>query len=88
MMHGRPVHSTKAVLEVFHAIKAAMRANDPKPLQAHVAEITDLARPGGLSTEGFLASDEDILSVLRGDDALVRAMGLTHAELARPLLHV
>ena len=27
-----------AVFEVFHAIKAAMRANDPKPLQAHVAE--------------------------------------------------
>lgn len=27
-------------------------------------------------------------SVLRGDDHLVRAMGLTHADLARPLFHV
>jgi choloylglycine hydrolase len=53
-----------------------------------VEEITALARPGGLSQDGFLAADEDILSVLGGDDVLVRAMGLTHPELARPLFHV
>jgi len=53
-----------------------------------VEEITALARPGALAEDGFLAADETILSVLAGDDALVRAMGLTHADLARPLLHV
>ncbi len=53
-----------------------------------VAEITALARPGALSSAGFLAADEDLLSVLSGDNELVRAMGLTHPELARPLLHV
>ena len=53
-----------------------------------VAEITALARPGALSTDGFLAEDEDIVAVLRGDDALVRALDLTHPELARPLFHV
>ena len=44
--------------------------------------------PGALSSEGFLAADESVRSVLRGDDHLVRAMGLTHADLARPLFHV
>ncbi len=53
-----------------------------------VAEITELGRPGGLSTDGFMAGDEDIVSVLRGDNRLVAALGLTHPELARPLFHV
>ncbi len=53
-----------------------------------VDEITALARPGGLSSDGFLAEDEDIVSTLKGDDRLVRALGLTHPELARPLFHV
>jgi len=53
-----------------------------------VNEINALARPGGLSEDGFLAADEDMVSVLLGDDALVRAMGLTHPEMARPLFHV
>jgi hypothetical protein len=51
-------------------------------------DITDLARPGGLSSSRFLAADENVLSVLRGDDDVVRGMGLTHPELARPLFHV
>jgi hypothetical protein len=53
-----------------------------------VAEITALGRPGGLSIYGFMADDEDIISVLRGDNRLVVAMKLTHRELARPLFHI
>ena len=53
-----------------------------------LAEITELGRPGRLSSSGFMAEDEDILSVLKGDNRLVIQLGLTHAELARPLLHV
>jgi hypothetical protein len=53
-----------------------------------LAEITALGRPGALSTKGFMAADEDVLSVLRGDNRLVSAMKLTHRELARPLFHV
>jgi hypothetical protein len=53
-----------------------------------VAEITALGRPGGLSGEGFMAEDEDIVSVLAGDNRLVRDLGLTHPELAEPLYHV
>jgi hypothetical protein len=53
-----------------------------------IAEITKLGRPGGLSTDGFMAADEDVLSVLKGDNRLVSTMKLTHRELARPLFHV
>ncbi len=51
-------------------------------------EITRLGRPGGLSEGGFMAADETILSVIRSDNRLVRALGLTHPDLARPLFHV
>ncbi len=51
-------------------------------------EITRQGRPGGLSGDGFLAADEDIISVLKGDNALVRKLGLTHPQTARPLFHV
>ncbi len=51
-------------------------------------EITDLARPGALSVEGFIGADEDIIDVLKDDNRTVSALGLTHAELARPLFHV
>ena len=53
-----------------------------------VLEITRLGRPGASSGIGFLAADEDILSVLHGDNELVRRLGLKHPELARPLFHV
>jgi hypothetical protein len=53
-----------------------------------LAEITDLGRPGRLSIDGFPAEDEDIFSVLKGDNRLVTKLGLAHAELARPLRHV
>jgi hypothetical protein len=53
-----------------------------------VGEINRLAQPGGLSQGGFLAQGEDLLSVLKSDNQMVRRMGLTHPELARPLFHV
>lgn len=51
-------------------------------------EITRIGRPDQSSGAGFLAEDEDILSVLRGDNQLVGRLGLTHPELAQPLFHV
>lgn len=51
-------------------------------------ELNRLGRPNGLSSSGFLAADEDIISVLKGDNALVRKLGLTHPQMARPLFHV
>lgn len=53
-----------------------------------IAEITELGRPGALSDDGFMRDDEDILSVLTGDNRLVARLGLTHPELARPLYYV
>jgi len=53
-----------------------------------IAEITELARPDRLSTSGFIAEDEDIISVLKGDNRFARNLGLTHTQLAKPLLHV
>ena len=53
-----------------------------------IGEIADLARPGSLSTDGFLGPNEDPIDVLLADNRTVMALGLTHAELARPLFHV
>lgn len=53
-----------------------------------VAEITYQGRPGRSSGAGFMAEDEDILSVLQGDNRLVSAMGLTHHDLSKPLFHL
>lgn len=53
-----------------------------------VAEITENGRPEGSSGAGFMSREEDIISVLRGDNRLVKKMGLTHPQLARTLFHV
>jgi hypothetical protein len=53
-----------------------------------VGEITRIGRPEQSSGVGFMAADEDIISVLAGDDRLVRKLDLTHPQLARPLFHV
>ena len=53
-----------------------------------VDEITQLGRPGALSTDGFLAADENILSVLIGDNRMVQRLDLTHPQLASCLFHV
>jgi hypothetical protein len=50
--------------------------------------ITYIGRPGRFSLAGFIAEDEDIVSVLKGDNILVKRMGLTHPQMARPLFHV
>lgn len=51
-------------------------------------EITRLARPGQLSSSGFLGANEDILSVLKADNDIVLKLGLSHFQLAKPLFHV
>ena len=53
-----------------------------------VSLITYIARPQRYSHAGFMADDEDILSVLKADNARVRELGLTHPQLAKPLFHV
>lgn len=53
-----------------------------------IEEITELGRPGRLSDSGFMSHNEDIISVLKGDNRIVRKIGLTHPQLARPLYHV
>lgn len=50
--------------------------------------INCTGRPDAYSSAGFLADDEDIISVLKGDNQLVRKMGLTHPHLAKPLFHI
>lgn len=50
--------------------------------------ITYIGRPRRFSGAGFMAEDEDIISVLKGDNDLVRKLGLTHPQMARPLYHV
>jgi len=53
-----------------------------------IAEITDSGRPEGSSGWGFMGKEEDIISVLKGDNRLAKKLGLTHPQLARPLFHV
>jgi len=53
-----------------------------------VSLITYIGRPGRFSGAGFMADDEDIISVLKNDNHLVRGMGLTHPQMAKPLFHV
>jgi hypothetical protein len=53
-----------------------------------IEEITELGRPNGLSTAGFMAQDETIISVLKADNQIVRHLDLTHPQLAKPLFHV
>jgi hypothetical protein len=53
-----------------------------------IAEITDSGRPGASSGLGFMSQEENIISVLKGDNRLVKKLGLTHPQLARPLFHV
>ncbi|MEE4310424.1 MAG: hypothetical protein V2J62_01030 [candidate division KSB1 bacterium] len=53
-----------------------------------VDDITASGRPDEYSRAGFMAADEDIIAVLRGDNDLVRRMELTHPDIAKPLFHV
>ena len=53
-----------------------------------IEKITKLGHPQGLSYDGFMASDEDILSVIKGDNKIVEKLGFTHPQMAKPLFHV
>lgn len=53
-----------------------------------ISVITYIGRPGRFSWAGFMAEDEDIISVLIGDNRLVRKLGLTHPQMAKPLFHI
>jgi len=52
-----------------------------------VAKITVDARPWGSSGVGFIESDETIMSVIWADNQMVKKLGLTHPDIARPLFH-
>jgi HEAT repeat protein len=52
-----------------------------------ISEITDNGRPGRSSGAGFMSHDENIISVMIGDNRLVEKMDLTHPQLARALFH-
>ncbi len=53
-----------------------------------IVEITELGRPERSSGAGFMAVDEDIISVLKGDNKLARTLGLTHLQMVVPLFHM
>jgi hypothetical protein len=53
-----------------------------------IEEISELGRPNGLSQAGFMAHDENIISVIKGDNRLVSQLGFTHPQLAKPLFHI
>ena len=50
--------------------------------------INCTAKPDAYSYAGFMAQDEDLISILKADNASVRSIGLTHPDLARPLFHI
>jgi hypothetical protein len=53
-----------------------------------VAEVTMRGRPDRMSGAGFIAADEDIISVLLGDNTLVKKMELKHSDLATTIFHL
>ncbi len=53
-----------------------------------VEKITEIGRPDQSSGVGFMSKSENIISVLKGDNRLVKELGLTHPQMAKPLFHV
>ncbi len=53
-----------------------------------VEQITNDGRPGNFSSAGFMTADEDIISVLKADNELVKKLGFTHQEIAKPLFNI
>jgi hypothetical protein len=53
-----------------------------------IVEIIELGRPGRSSGAGFMSDDEDIISVIKGDNCLVEQLGLRHPQTAKPLFHI
>ncbi len=54
----------------------------------YITKITEIGRPERYSGGGFMSHDEDIISVLRGDNRMVTQLGSIHPEMAKPLFHV
>lgn len=50
--------------------------------------INFISKPNRFSYAGFLAEDEDIISVLKGDNKIVKSMGMVHSQMAKPMFHV
>ena len=53
-----------------------------------ISVINYIGRPGRFSHEGFMSHDEDIISVLKGDNRIVERLGFTHPQMAIPVFHV
>jgi HEAT repeat protein len=53
-----------------------------------IVEIIELGRPGRSSGAGFMADDEDAISVIKGDNNLVEQLGLRHRQMAKPLFYI
>jgi len=50
--------------------------------------INFISRPNRFSHSGFLTEDEDIISVLKGDNRIVKRMGMVHSQMAKPMFHI
>jgi len=50
--------------------------------------INFISRPNRFSHSGFLAEDEDIISVLKGDNRIIKRMGMVHSQMAKPMFHI
>ena len=50
--------------------------------------INFISKPNRFSDAGFLAEDEDVISVLKGDNRIVMRMGMVHSQMAKPLFHI
>jgi hypothetical protein len=53
-----------------------------------ISELSEKGRPQRLSWDGFMCEDEDVISILRCDNRIVKSMNLTHPQLAKPLFHI
>ena len=53
-----------------------------------IVEIAELGRPERSSGAGFMSADEDIISILKGDNRLLEQLGLRHPQTAGPLFHI
>ena len=53
-----------------------------------ISALENAARPGHSSDAGFLNATERLVDVLAADNALVRARGLTHQQVAEPLFYM
>src|SRR4030042_2208027 len=50
--------------------------------------INFISRPNRFSHSGFLAEDEDIISVLKVDNRIVKKLGMLHSQMAKPMFHI